>query len=35
MGWTINKLAKVGGKRGSFVSNHLVKVGKATYTDMF
>ena len=35
MGWTINKLAEVGAKgRGSFVSNHLVKVGKATYTDV-
>ena len=26
--------AEVGGKEGSFVSNHLVKVGKATYTDV-
>ena len=34
MGWTINKLAEVGGKGGNFVSNHLVKVGKATYTDV-
>ena len=34
MGWTINKLAEVGGKGGSFVHNHLVKGGKATYTDV-
>ena len=34
MGWTINKLAEVGEKGGSFVSNHLVKVGKATYADV-
>ena len=30
MGWTINKLAEDGEKGGSFVSDHLVKVGKAT-----
>ena len=34
MGWIINKLAEVGEKGGSFVSNHIVKVGKATYTDV-
>ena len=34
MGWTINKLAEVGANGGSFVSNYLVKVGKATYTDV-
>ena len=34
MGWTISKLAEVGGKEDNFVSNHLVKVGKATYTDV-
>ena len=28
MGWTINKLAEVGEKGGSFVSNHLARVGK-------
>ena len=35
MGWTINKLAEVGEKGGSFASNHLARVGKATYTDVF
>ena len=34
IGWTINKVAKVGLKGGSFVFNHFVKVGKATYTDV-
>ena len=34
MGWNINKLAEVGAKGGNFVCNHLVKVGKATYTDV-
>ena len=36
IGWAINKLAELVKKGGSFVSNHLVKVGKATYnTDVF
>ena len=34
IGWTINNFAEVGEMRGSFESNHVVKVGKATYADV-
>ena len=33
MGWTINNLAEVGEKGGSFLSNRLAKIGKATCTE--
>ena len=33
MGWTVEKIVDKGEKGGFFVLNHLVRVGKYTYTD--
>ena len=33
MGWTVNKIADMGELGGYYTFNHLVKVGKQTYTN--